>query len=89
MEEMAGNIVEHGFTKDNKKHRIDAFVSVEENDVSMRLRDDCVPFDPYEKLKMYQDDDPTKNIGIKMVTKLAKEMNYQVNFGMNVLMIKI
>ena len=89
MEEMAGNVVEHGFTKDNKKHRIDVFVSVEDDEVSMRLRDDCIPFDPYDKLKMYNDDDPTKNVGIKMVTKLAKEMNYQTNFGMNVLIIKV
>ena len=89
MEEMAGNIVDHGFTKDLKDHQIDAFVVVEDGEISMRLRDDCVPFDPHDKLKMYDDEDPTKNFGIKMVSKVAKEMNYQTNFGMNVLTIKV
>ena len=54
-----------------------------------RLRDNCVPFDPHTKLEMYTGDDPLKNIGIKMVSKIAKEMNYQTTFGMNVLMIRL
>lgn len=89
MEEMAGNIVEHGFKKNNKKHTIDVFASVENNEVLLRLRDNCVPFDPHTKLQMYTGDDPLKNIGIKMVSKIAKEMNYQTTFGMNVLMIRL
>ena len=88
MEEMAANVVEHGFHKDNKKHSLDVFACVENDEVTLRLRDNCVPFDPQTKLSQYTDD-PIKNIGIKMVSKLAKEMNYQTNFGMNVLTIKV
>ena len=47
----------------------------------------CVPFDPKSKLKIVDTEDPVKNIGIKLVSKLAKEMNYQTTFGMNVLTI--
>lgn len=90
MEEMAANIVEHGFKKDKKKnHSINIFACVENDEVLLRLRDNCVKFDPHSKLKMYTDDDPTKNVGIKMVSKIAKEMNYQTTFGMNVLTIKL
>ena len=90
MEEMAGNIVEHGFTKDNKSHTIDVFACVEEDkSVRLRLRDNCVPFDPHSKLEMYENDDPFKNVGIKLVSKIAKEMNYQTTFGMNVLNITL
>ena len=88
-EEMAGNIVEHGFKKDKKKNNmIDVLACVENDEVYLRMRDNCVPFDPHTKLKMYTDD-PLKNVGIKMVSKIAKQMNYQTTFGMNVLTIKL
>ena len=88
-EEMAGNIVEHGFKKDKKKNNmIDVLACIENDEVYLRLRDNCVPFDPHTKLKMYTDD-PLKNVGIKMVSKIAKQMNYQTTFGMNVLTIRL
>ena len=89
MEEMAANIVEHGFNMDKKEHTIDVFACVENDEVFLRLRDNCVPFDPHSQLEIYSEDDPAKNIGIKMVSKIAKEMNYQTTFGMNVLMIRL
>lgn len=89
MEEMAGNVVEHGFEKDNKENTIDIFVAIENDEVTMRLRDNCVPFDPKSKLEMYSNDDPFKNVGIKMVSKISKDMNYQTTFGLNVLTIKL
>ena len=89
MEEMAANVVEHGFKMDKKNHSINIFACVENDEILLRLRDNCVKFDPNDKLKMYSDDDPTKNVGIKMVSKIAKEMNYQTTFGMNVLNIRL
>ena len=89
MEEMAGNIVDHGFTKDNKSHSIDVRVVYKDGDVILRLKDDCVPFDPEEKRKMAGNDDPAKNIGIKMVFKIAKNVEYQSLLGMNVLTIRL
>ncbi len=89
MEEMAGNIVEHGFTKDKKKHLIDVFACVENDEVFLRLRDNCIPFDPHSRMQMYDEKDPAKNIGIRMVGKIAREMNYQTTFGMNVLSIRL
>ena len=89
MEEMAGNVVDHGFTKDNKEHSVDAFVVVEDDEIMLRLRDNCVPFDPKNRLEMTPPDDLTKNIGIRMVSQLAESMNYQKTFGMNVLTIRL
>ena len=89
MEEMAGNIVEHGFTKDSKKHMIDVFACVENGEVLLRLRDDCIPFDPHSRLQMYDEKDPARNVGIRMVSRIAREMNYQTTFGMNVLSIRL
>ncbi len=89
MEEMAGNIVDHGFSKDNKRHSVDIRVVHKDDDVILRLKDDCVPFDPGERQKLAGDDDGMKNIGIRMVFRIAKDIQYQNILGMNVLTIRI
>jgi LytS/YehU family sensor histidine kinase len=89
MEEMAGNIIDHGFVKDKKKHSVDVRVVHKGNEVILRLRDDCVPFDPGERSKMTGSEDPVKNIGIRMIYKMAKEVQYQNIFGLNVLTMRI
>ena len=89
MEEMAGNIVDHGFTKDLKPHSVDVRVVHKGDDVILRLRDDCVPFDPGERQRLQAGDDITKNIGIRMVFSLAKDVQYQNMLGLNVLTLRI
>lgn len=84
-EEVAANIVEHGFSKSKKrKNSIDIFVDVYKDEVNIRIKDNAVAFDPHIKIN---EGDPTTNVGIKMVSKLAKEMIYQNTFGLNVLTI--
>jgi len=86
---MAGNIVEHGFTKDDKEHSVDVRVVHKGDDVILRLKDDCVPFDPAERRMLQDPDDPAKNIGIRMVFRLAKDVQYQSILGLNVLTIRV
>ena len=89
MEEMAGNIVDHGFTKDKKNHSVDVRVVHKGDNIILRIKDDCIPFDPAERLKITSGDDIMKNIGIRMVYKIASEVTYQNILGLNVLTIKI
>ena len=89
MEEMAGNIVAHGFTKDQKKHLIDIRVVNKNDDLIMRIRDDCIPFNPKERNDLTESGDPFRNMGIKMVYKVAQDVTYQSVLGLNVLTIKI
>ncbi len=89
MEEMAGNVISHGFTKDNKKHTVDVRVVRKNNDVIMRIKDDCVYFDPIERLKSFDPDDPFRNVGIQLATSIAKDVSYQSILGLNVLTIKL
>lgn len=90
LEEIAGNVVEHGFTKSKRKnHSIEIFVQCDNDEVSMRIRDDAPYFDPRTKLGAYNPDDPCKNIGIRLVNEVAKDMNYQTYFDMNVLSVKL
>ena len=89
MEEMAGNIVEHGFRKDKKSHTVDVRVVHKNDDLILRLKDDCVPFDPGERQRIADPEDVTKNIGLRMVFGFAQEVQYQNIMGLNVLTIRI
>ncbi|MBQ9272827.1 MAG: ATP-binding protein, partial [Mogibacterium sp.] len=89
MEEMAGNVIEHGFSKDNKKHSVDIRVAHKNGDVILLIRDDCVPFDPAKRQQMAENDDPVANIGIRTVFATASDVQYQNILGMNMLTIRI
>ncbi|MBQ6551961.1 MAG: ATP-binding protein [Lachnospiraceae bacterium] len=89
MEEMAGNIVEHGFTKDKKRHSVDVRVIHKDDSVMLRIKDDCVPFDPEARTKILAGDDPAKNIGIRMIYRMIRDISYQNLLGLNVLSMKI
>lgn len=89
VEEMAGNVVQHGFEKDSKEHSVDVRIVIKEGKVTIRLRDDCKSFDPMERLKQFTPDDVTKNIGIRMIVRMTEEVFYQNNAGINTLLIRI
>ena len=86
MEEMAGNIVEHGFS-DGKKHMVDVRVVNRAEGLLLRIKDDCRAFDPKEKLALIDPEDVTHNIGLRMVQRLAKDLSYSNVMGLNVLTI--
>ena len=89
MEEMAGNIVEHGFTKDKKKHTVDVRVVYKDGGLILRIKDDCVPFDPAERSAIVDPADPARNIGIRTVYAIATKISYQNILGLNVLTITV
>lgn len=88
MEEMAGNVVLHGFA-DGKKHYMDTRVICKDEGILLRIKDDCKPFDPLERAQQMSPEDNTRNIGIKMINKIAEEMTYQNMLGLNVLTVSI
>ena len=55
----------------------------------LRIRDDCIPFDPYERSTIFDGDDVLKNIGIRLVYAAASEVSYNNILGLNVLTIRI
>lgn len=89
MEEMAGNVVLHGFTKDRKKHSLDIRVSHRGDDIILRLRDNCISFNPAERAGSREPEDGIKDIGIRLAYGIAKEFQYQNLLGLNVLVMRI
>ena len=88
VEEMAGNIIEHGFS-DGKPHHLDVRILVKDGSVVLRLRDDCSKFDFRDQVDCWQLDPehPEKNIGIRMVMKVAKDVSYTNAMNTNNLII--
>ena len=88
-EEMACNIIQHNLSEKNLS--IDVFVAIIDNNIYIRLRDNCKKFDVVEKYNAfkYNPDQPEKNIGIHVVMKSAKSVEYVNSFGMNNLIITV
>ena len=90
LEELAANVVGHGFTKDRKKHHAaDIRVVHLDDGILLRIRDDCVPFNPSDRAEMLDPADPVRNIGIRLVFKIARDVRYQNLLGLNVLTVRI
>ena len=88
LEEIAANVVSHGFHKDRRRHEIEVRVVMRESDVLLRIKDDCKPFNPQEYYEMTSSNaDPLKNVGIRLVYAIAREVEYQNLLGLNVLSI--
>ena len=88
VEEMAGNVVKHGFNHDKKSHSLDVRVTQKEDNVIVTFRDNCISFDPSERVSAFEKTNPMKNLGIRLVSGLAQDFNYQNLLGMNVLTVK-
>ncbi len=88
VEEMAGNVVEYGFS-DGTSHSLDIRAVHKESGILIRMRDDCKGFNPKERTELFDPEDITKNIGLRMVGKIASGMEYQNMLGLNVLTITI
>ena len=88
LEEMAGNVVDHGFNKDKKSHLIDIRVAKKNDELILRIKDDCKPFDPASRSKLFDPEDPAKNVGLRMIYSMAEKVEYNNILGLNVLTIR-
>ena len=86
IEEMAGNIVRHGFTG-KKRESVDISVTKTSEGLVIKLKDNCRLFDPAELGNIFDPIDPAGNIGIRLVRKVCREMEYHSLLGLNVLSI--
>lgn len=88
-EEMVVNVIDHGFNKDKKDHSVEVRVVCKDNEVTLHIKDDCIPFDPEERNRLTEGGDAASNIGIRTVYSIANDINYQNLFGLNALTISI
>lgn len=89
MEELVGNVVDHGFKKGSKSHSCEIRVMIEDNDIILRIRDDCRYFNLKERYEAMNKDDLAANVGIRLVYGIAKDINYVNLLGTNTLIIRV
>ena len=87
-EEAVGNVTEHGFS-DGKPHNLEVRAIKKDTEWILRVRDDCRLFDPQKYMEQYTDDDPSANIGLKLLREIASDMTYVNALKLNNLMIKV
>ena len=87
VEEMVGNVVEHGF-RPGENHHVEVRV-VARDALIVCVRDDCRAFDPKSRLDQFDPEDVTRNIGIRMIAAMSEEMSYQCTAGINTLLIRV
>ena len=89
VEEMVGNVIQHGFNRDKHKHSVDVRVIKKDEDIILRVRDDCTVFDPVKQLELYSEKDKKHHIGIRMIIRSAKSVQYTCVLKLNNLLVRV
>ena len=88
-EELSVVLSEHGFS-DGRPHHIHARLVAKDEDLIVRIRDDCRPFNVTEYYELVKDDpDVGKEISLSIIMKMAKDVKYTTTFGANNLIVRI
>lgn len=88
-EELSAFLSEHGF-KDGKEHHINARLVSKNDDLIIRMRDDCKPLNLQDYYQLIKDSqDKTKEISLAIIFEMAKEVKYTSTFGANNLIIRV
>jgi Na+-driven multidrug efflux pump/anti-sigma regulatory factor (Ser/Thr protein kinase) len=78
IEEMAGNVIQHGF-RDGKPHHLSVLILNKPDRWVLRFRDDCRAFDPVH----YRPADMEDALGIRLVQGLARDAYYTYSMNLN------
>ena len=88
-EELGIFLAEHGFN-DGKPHTINARLVAKDEELIIRMRDDCKPLNLTEYYKFLNTpEEKEKEAGLAIIMNMAKEVIYTPTFGANNLIIKI
>ena len=88
-EELAGILADHGFS-DGKEHIINVRLVAKNEDMIIRLRDDCKPFNMTEYYNLIMESqDPEKDSGLAIVMRLSKDVKYSFTFGCNNILVRL
>lgn len=85
-DELVTNVIRHGCRAD-RSHTIDVSVAVREDGLTIRISDDGIPFDPFDRpapdLQRPLEERPVGGLGIHLVRQLAEDCRYARVDGRN------
>lgn len=88
IKEMGNIIMIYGFA-DKKPHNLEVRLSIDQEDVILRFRDDCRRFDILEKAGHWEEDPehPETSLGVRLITSASKVLKYDNSLSTNNLMV--
>ena len=84
VEEMAANVISHGFTE-GKAHHLSVLILNKPKQWVLRFRDDCAAFDPVRYVPQHDE----QALGIRLVMGITEEAYYSYPIGLNNLLLKV
>lgn len=89
MEELAIVLAKHCFT-DSKPHNINIRLVAKDDDLIIRMRDDCKPFNVKEYYEIINESAERSNeLGLPIIMEMPKSIEYTSTFGVNNLIVKV
>ncbi len=88
VEEMAVIIIEQGFG-DGREHSIDIKLFVKNDQITLRIRDDCRAFDVNQRIAIMKPENSYSHIGIRILRSIAHDVEYYSTLDMNCLTMRI
>lgn len=90
IEELCKDTFEESTLKKNTKGvRIDVYVIIEGSEITIRIRDNFELSNATSRIDIFNPEDPCKNVGVRLVSKISKQMIYQNVFGLNNMIVKM
>ena len=88
VEELATNTILTGF-RPGKHNTIDMRVLKKGDEYILRVRDDCIIFDPVKQLQLYDKNVPLHHMGLRMAIASARDVRYTTILKLNNLTLRI
>ena len=85
VEEMAGNVIQHGFGQDSRPHHLSIRILNKPDQWVLRFRDDCRAFDPLH----YAPAEGGQSLGIRLTLAMAEDARYTYSMNLNNLVLKL
>lgn len=85
VEEVAANVIQHGFSRDGKPHHLSIRILEKQGRWVLRFRDDCTAFDPLH----FVPEEGQQALGIRLVMAMAEEAHYTYSMNLNNLVLKL
>ena len=89
MKELAGNIISYGFSADTKVHSIDFRLWIKDGKKFLRVRDNCVEFDPVRYRETHRFERSKSHAGIRQVMERVHDARYVNSLGLNNLTLEL
>ena len=88
LEELVLNIIDYGFDDGNEDHEFEVVLISEDDNLTIQITDDGIPFDPLKDAKIPDTDAPLEDrpiggLGVHLVRTMMDEVSYRREDGKN------